>query len=207
MTNEQLCLHAKNGDEAAIDALIKAMQPSLEGAARRLASESANLAPDIDDLIQEGAISLLRAIENYDPNTGVLFQTFSTTVYENAMLDFIRKLASEHRALGDVIHLEDLISSENSDEAATYYSVIPDDYSKQPDQILIKRESLEEIHHALSVISPRERTYLHYRFGFHDDQNHDQLEVAAHFHLSINRARNLERLALDNFSLELPWWY
>jgi len=55
------------------------------------------------------------------------------------------------------------------------------------------------------MISLRESTYLRYRYGFDDDLLHDREETAAHFHLSESRARSIERTALDNVRLELPW--
>ena len=43
--------------------------------------------------------------------------------------------------------------------------------------------------------------------GFEDDVLHPLNETAKHFHLSESRAKSTEKLALDNFWLELPWWY
>ena len=53
-------------------------------------------------------------------------------------------------------------------------------------------------------ISDRERAYLHYRFGFLDYVLHDQSETAAHFHLSLSRARHTEKGALKNVRRALP---
>ncbi len=39
--------------------------------------------------------------------------------------------------------------------------------------------------------------------GFFSKKN----ETVKHFHLSESRAKSMEKLALDNFWLELPWWY
>ena len=78
---------------------------------------------------------------------------------------------------------------------------------QNPEQIYIAKETHEEIHTALQMIEAREKAYLWYRFGFADDILHPLNETADHFHLSESRAKSTEKLALDNFWLELPWWY
>ena len=78
---------------------------------------------------------------------------------------------------------------------------------QNPEQIYIAKETPEEIHTALQMIEAREKAYLWYRFGFADDILHPLNETADHFHLSESRAKSTEKLALDNFWLELPWWY
>ena len=55
------------------------------------------------------------------------------------------------------------------------------------------------------MISPRERTYLRYRYGFDDDLLHDRIETAVHFHLSDSRAKSIEQTALHSFREELHW--
>ena len=84
---------------------------------------------------------------------------------------------------------------------------IADSRVQNPEQIYIAQETHEEIHTALQMIEAREKAYLWYRFGFADDILHPLNETADHFHLSESRAKSTEKLALDNFWLELPWWY
>ena len=84
---------------------------------------------------------------------------------------------------------------------------IADSRVQNPEQIYIAKETHEEIHTALEMIEAREKAYLWYRFGFADDILHPLNETADHFHLSESRAKSTEKLALDNFWLELPWWY
>ena len=84
---------------------------------------------------------------------------------------------------------------------------IADSRVQNPEQIYIAKETHEEIHTALQMIEAREKAYLWYRFGFADDILHPLNETADHFHLSESRAKSTEKLALDNFWLELPWWY
>jgi RNA polymerase primary sigma factor/RNA polymerase sporulation-specific sigma factor len=96
-----------------------------------------------------------------------------------------------------------VVKDENQDRR----EFVADSRIKNPEQIYIAKETHEEIHHALQMLEPRDRTYLWYRFGFEDDMEHPLNETAKHFHLSESRAKATEKLALDNFWLELPWWY
>ena len=86
----------------------------------------------------------------------------------------------------------------DSETNVTYADILPDDYNKNPEQLFIRKETITEVRNALGEISDRERAYLHYRFGFLDYVLHDQSETAAHFHLSLSRARHTEKAALKN---------
>jgi RNA polymerase sigma factor FliA len=45
---------------------------------------------EVDDLIQVGMIGLMEAAKNFDPNAGVLFETFASQRIRGAMLDELR---------------------------------------------------------------------------------------------------------------------
>lgn len=83
-----------------------------------------------------------------------------------------------------------------------------DAYSKTPEQVYIKQESMDELHHALDQIRDREREYLYFRFGFDDeDVERTRKDTAEHFHITEASAKRTEKTALDNVWLELPWWF
>ena len=90
-------------------------------------------------------------------------------------------------------------------DESSFYDRLFSEYTKTPEQIYIEKETYEEVHHALDMISPRERTYLRYRYGFDDDLLHDRIETAVHFHLSDSRAKSIEQTALHCFREELHW--
>lgn len=207
MTNEQLCIEARNGNTTAEEELIDSVLPSIRSIAIRLEKEYSGLRAEADDLLQEGSIGLIRAVQTFRPESGNLFLTYASAVCENAMMDYIRKCFSAIPSSGDLLSLDRQPQSDDTDSDADYYYRIFNEYSKTPEQILIEKEQLEEIHHALNMISQREATYLRFRFGFEDDILRDHEETAVHFHLSPSRAKSIERSALDNFRLELPWWY
>ncbi len=201
MTNEQLCSLAREGNKAAEEALIENVMPSIRITASNIQKRYSGILLETDDLVQEALIGLLRAIKTYDPETRNLFLTYVQTIAENAMLDYVRKCASVIPASGSILSLDAPPPGFDSEANVTYADILPDDYNKNPEHLFIRKETITEVRNALSEISDRERAYLHYRFGFLDCMLHDQSETAAHFHLSLSRARHTEKAALNSRAL------
>ena len=81
---------------------------------------------------------------------------------------------------------------------------LPQVYGKSPEQIVLRAETYAELHDGLRQISARGRTYLLYRYGFSDGDEHPVLESAAHFRLTEKRAAKTEQTALDELRRRLP---
>ena len=217
MTNEQLCVLAQKGDVQAQEQLVRNNLGYIRKNANELYIsnnlENSELRIDSDDLIQEGSISLLRAISRYDSDKKIKFLTYAGPAIRNAMMDLISTAFSafEQRMQSDKdgipmkrINLDELLPGEDSMQRS---DLIADPYSSEPEKMMIEEESRKELYEGLRRISEREQVYLLYRFGFEDDMEHPLVGTALHFHLSESRERSIEALALDNLWLELPWWY
>ena len=209
MTNEQLCIAALNGDTEARNILIennlrfiKRTAYEIWNAQREL---NAALGIETNDLVQEGALGLLDCISGYRPDSGNKFLTYAAPAIRNAMVDYIRSYnpTFEAKNLGSIIRLNEVVK----DESRGKHECIADPTKQTPEQIYLAQERIDDIHHALDKIEPREEHYLRFRFGFDDDIEHPLTETAKHFRLSESRARSTEALALDSVWLELPWWY
>lgn len=205
MTNEELCILAKEGNADAESMLIANLLPSLKALAAKFEAQYSGLQIESDDLLQEGAIGFLRAVHSFRPEKGNLFQTYASRVSENAMMDYVRKCASAVPATGQMLSLDVEPYNDPDNDESSFYDRLFSEYTKTPEQIYIEKETYEEIHHALNMISARERTYLRYRYGFDDDLLHNREETAAHFHLNESRAKGIERAALHSFHVELHW--
>lgn len=207
MTNEQLCIAALGGDTEARNTLVENNLRFIKRTAYEMWSAqqdlNAALGIEINDLVQEGALGLLDCIAGYRPDTGNKFLTYAAPAIRNAMVDYIRNPTFEAKNLGSIIRLDEVAKDENRGK----HDFIGDPTKQTPEQIYLSQERIDDIHHALDMIEPREEHYLRYRFGFEDDIEHPITETAKHFHLSESRARSTEALALDNVWLELPWWY
>ena len=184
--------------------LIENTLPSLRITAANIQKRYSGILLETDDLVQEALIGVLRAVKTYDLETGNLFLTYAQTTAENAMLDYVRKCASAIPASGSILSLDASPPGFDPEANVTYADILPDDYNKNPEQLFIRKETITEVRNALGEISDRERAYLHYRYGFLDCVLHDQSETAAHFHLSLSRARHTEKAALNNVRRALP---
>ncbi len=205
MTNEELCILAQGGNADAENELIHNLLPALKALAARLEAQYSGLRVEADDLLQEGSIGFLKAVHSFRPEKGNLFQTYASRVSENAMMDYVRKCSSAVPSTGQMLSLDIEPYNDKDIDESSFYDRLFSEYTKTPEQIYIEKETYEEIHHALNMISARERTYLRYRYGFDDDLLHDREETAAHFHLSESRAKGIERAALHSFREELHW--
>lgn len=206
MTNEQLCVQAKAGDSQAREQLIEKNIPFIKKTAYELWNTqpelNAALQIDPDDLVQEGSLGLYDCIENYDPESGNLFLTYAGPAIKNAMLDYIRLQSAsfEGKKLNELISLDDAVKgeAESSEHISSEGSV-----RREPEEIYLAKERVEEIRRALGKIEARNEKYLRYRFGFDDDTEHPLAETAKHFHLTESRAKSTEKAALEDISLEL----
>ena len=76
LTNEQLCAALKQGDRSALDALIEQNTAFLLHTANSMANQY-RCPQHTDDLIQEGALGMMKAAAQYDPEREVQFLTYA----------------------------------------------------------------------------------------------------------------------------------
>lgn len=122
---------------------------------------------------------------------------------KHAILDYIRKCKTTIPEYGPFLDINSAPSDTEFDDV-TYADIIFDPFALTPEEILIKKETIAEVRNALQKVSDRERTYLHYRYGFVDNEVHTRKDAAYHFHLSTSRAKKLEEGALRNCRGNLP---
>ena len=217
MTNERLCVLAQKGDESARELLVEKNMGFIIQTAdlvyRSSSLEGSDLNIDVDDLVQEGSIGLLRAVDGFDPARKLKFLTYAAPFIRNAMSDLVRdafsryeqRMVDSENGLGfQKVRLDEVLPGE---DRLLRMEAVADIAAKSPEQVYEERETLRELYGGLGQISEREQTYLLYRHGFTDDIGHTLIGTAIHFHLSEKRAKKLEGEAMDNLWLELPWWF
>lgn len=201
--HEELCLLAQDGSAAALAALTECVLPNIKITAGKMQKDYSGLHVDADDLVQEAMLGILRAIRAFQLDKGALFLTFAFSVANHAMLDYIRKCIADIPESGPVLDIDATLSGTDSDDE-NYADILFDPFALTPEEIFIKKETIAEVRNALQKISERERTYLHYRYGFVDDKEHPRKDTAYHFHLSTSRAKRLEEDALKIIKQYLP---
>lgn len=101
-----LVWRAQAGDAAAREQLINRLLPLVTALARRFRTEGL----EQTDLIQEGIVGMLRALERYQPDRGVPFAAFATwwirQALQEARSDFMRPFRLPPKALRQLSQLK-----------------------------------------------------------------------------------------------------
>ena len=140
--------------------------------------------------------------------------SYAAPAIHNAMMDMVRDAftAFEQRMVTEDkdgicyqrVSLDDVLPGE---EQLRRIEAIADPYAMQPQSIMEEQESRRELYDGLKRLTQREQTYLLYRYGFTDGEEHPLIGTAIYFHLTKGRAKKTEEQAMDNLWLELPWWF
>ena len=101
-----LVLRAQAGDTSAREELVRRLLPLVSALARRFRTEGL----DQTDLIQEGIVGLLRALERYEADRGVPFPAYANwwirRALQDARSDFIRPFRLPPKALRQLSQLK-----------------------------------------------------------------------------------------------------
>ena len=170
MTNERLCVLAQKGDESARELLVKKNMGFIVQTAdlvyRSSSLEGSDLNIDVDDLVQEGSIGLLRAVDGFDPARKLKFLTYAAPFIRNAMTDLVRdafsryeqRMVDSENGLGlQKVRLDEVLPGE---DRLLRMEAVADIAAKSPEQVYEERETLRELYEGLGQISEREQTYL-----------------------------------------------
>src|SRR5918912_2111355 len=87
------------GDRAARDELVVKYAPLVKYVIGRMVS-SLRAAMDSDDVLSAGTVGLLDAIDRFDPDQGVRFETYALQRIRGAIIDTIRSLSPLSRGAG-----------------------------------------------------------------------------------------------------------
>lgn len=101
---------------------------------------------DSEDLIQEGTFGLVTAIRQFDPDQGASFRTFAEHCIKTRLLSAVKSASRlKHFPLNGGVSFEQL-----SEDPSTQLSVFPEFLRRSPEDVVLARESKEELYSALS---------------------------------------------------------
>ena len=207
LTNEELCLAVQNGDEEAGNLLIERNAGFIVMIVRSVFGlfgiKPWEIGLTYEDLLQEGRIGMWKCIAKFDPESGANFLTYAKPAIRHAVIDFIREQRKDVEALSDRITVETLETRYSEgrrytvwDDLAEMPDIVGDPFHQSPEQIYMEKELIERLYRALIDVGERSGTYLCYRFGFDDGDEHSVRETAEHFTLTETIAKSVERTAL-----------
>ncbi|MBP2639144.1 MAG: polymerase, sigma 28 subunit, FliA/WhiG subfamily [Firmicutes bacterium] len=148
---EEQCLwfsYKAQGDLASRQRLIEQYQPLVFKAAAHWRSNEAKMM----DIIQEGTVGLIEAVENYDPSRKVAFSLFALHRIRGRMLTYIQK-EGRH----DHVYMDSPLSAEEGQRTLADCLVDAEaDVSRQVEQNLL----LQQVQQALQRLPVKEQEVL-----------------------------------------------
>ena len=97
--NYPIWVRLRAGDRGARDELVVRYAPLVKYVIGRMAI-SLPAAMDSDDVLSAGTVGLLHAIDRFDPDQGVRFETYALQRIRGAIIDTIRSLSPLSRGAG-----------------------------------------------------------------------------------------------------------
>lgn len=104
MTDGELVSLYKSGDTEAFEVIFERYKEKVRGISRSYFL----VGGDFDDVLQEGMLGLLKAVDNYDPSQGASFGTFVRLCVGSSIKSAVtRALSDKNRPLNDSIPLSE----------------------------------------------------------------------------------------------------
>lgn len=121
----------KENDESSLNLLFTKYNPLIYKVANKYYDNTKNNGAELADLLQEGRIGLLRAINSFNQNKDNLFYTYANVCIERAINNYVAKLRSNKQlVLSKAINVTDIVVI-SSDERNNPVEVLNDKLSYQ----------------------------------------------------------------------------
>ena len=200
-TTRQLALKAKKGDAKAADLLVKNHHLLVAKIARQYMNKGVEFA----DLLAEGSMGLLKAIEKWDPKKGASFTTCATWWIKQGI---IRNCMHSNRIVRLPEHISELMRTGRIDftygevnidqpnaDGSTLAESLPDeeqdifqDEQTQAMKLMVKK--------FISVLKPKEKEVITLHFGLDGTTGMEVKEIAEQLSLTSTRINQLLRSAI-----------
>ena len=173
-----------DGDERAREVLIN---HNLRLVAHIVKKYSNSL--EADDLISVGTIGLIKAVDSFKGNKGVLLSTYASRCIENEILMLIRA-NKKHK---DTLSLNTILSPKADSDDMELANLIPAQSEEEVFSQVELQCEMDEIKLIIEKdLSPMEQEVLKYRYGIFGYPQKTQKEVADIFNISRSYISRIE---------------
>ena len=183
---------SKRGDMKARNEILEANLKFVFDVAKRYSGRGVPMG----DLISEGNLGLIKAIEKFDESNDVKFISYAVWWIRHSMLDAIQK-----RKLTESVELESGVSNDNvfarslsddeDDEAEGNYPL--DDHSEAYER-MSKQNSL--LNKMFSNLSQREVSVINHYFGIDGNEKLNLIEIGKKLGITSERVRQIKMNAI-----------
>ena len=176
----RLARRVERGDLQAKQRMIEANLRLVVHVAKRYQGTDHGLT--LADLIQEGTIGLIRAVEKFDYRRGFRFSTYATIWIRQAIGKAVAKKALAARSLDEPV----------GEDGTPLADLLADPKAAGPDRAFLA----EDVRRALEALPARERLVIETRYGLTGAAPLTPSEAARALRLRPRDIRHLEVLAL-----------
>lgn len=160
---------------------------------------------ELDDLIQEGQIALLRAGKTFDELMENTFATYAYRIVENSIRDFCEKSLSCYEIKMENAGVSRVLLDDNPDSLEKGFLVngLSYDVGDPTAEEAIHSLRLTKMRNRVKQLPVRQKKILNYRYGLTSMEEKSVAETAEYFHLSKRYVAIIERDALETLRIQM----
>ena len=192
----QLIAQMRQSDSAARELLIKAYLTLVVS----IACMHQRPGIELDDLIQEGNIGLIEAIDRFNPLLGNKLNTYAVWRIKKKISQYIQSLGSTQESLDTPICVEDEDYVFLADMIVDQETLCGSQAIKSIEETMIQVEEICRLYDKLDSLSIRQRKLVMMLYGLGEEQEHSIDEMAEILGISRKRVEQLRDKALRRLS-------
>jgi RNA polymerase primary sigma factor len=194
----RLARRIERGDMAAKDEMVVRNLRLVHALAARYTGRGAAY----DDLVQEGTIGLIRAVEKFDHRRGLKFSTYAVWWIRRSLMDAlsdartIRIPRAAQRRMSVLPRVTASLDQPVADDLAPLGELIADETTPDVGRQAEQHETRRQLFAALALLPERHRQVVVRRHGLVGDCVQTHQQIGASLGIGEERSRQIERQAL-----------